>query len=83
MIPLNTYNKVYRKCEDILDILGCATSGEILHYLLMNHNIFSLNITAKGITFYLKQQGYQSRKYYRTKAQIFFSKHYSGALLND
>ena len=83
MIYLNTYQKVYNKCEDILDILGVAASHEVLRFLLINHTVGSMNITPQGITYYFKQQGYQSRKYYQTKPQIFFSKHYSGVLLHD
>ena len=53
---LNTYKKAYAKCEEGLKKKGSATSAELLNWLIENYNLYSLNITAKGITYYLKQE---------------------------
>lgn len=71
---LNTYKKAYKKCEDGLKIKGEATSAELLNWLIANYNLYSLNITAKGITYYLKQQGYPKKRRYETKPYIFMYK---------
>lgn len=68
---LNTYKKAYAKCEEGLKKKGSATSAELLNWLLANYNLYSLNITAKGITYYLKQQGYPKTRRYSTKPYIF------------
>ena len=68
---LNTYKKAYKKCEEGLKLKKEATSAELLNWLLANYNLYSLNITAKGITYYLKQQGYPKKRKYATKPYIF------------
>ena len=80
---LSSYVAYYQVCEKILEILEEATSREILSYLLLDYDVGNRNITTKGISFYLKQQGYNSRKYYKTKPQIFFSKNNKEVLLDD
>lgn len=71
---LNTYKKAYAKCEEGLKIKGEATSAELLSWLISNYNIYSLNITPKGITYHLKQQGYPKKRRYDTKPYIFMAK---------
>lgn len=68
---LNTYKKAYEKCEEGLQQKGTATSAELLNWLLANYNLYSLNITPKGITYYLKQQKYKKYRKYTTKPYIF------------
>ena len=70
---LNTYKKAYATCEEGLKIKGEATSAQLLNWLIDNYNIHSLNITAKGITYYLKSQGYDKYRKYSTKPYIFLS----------
>lgn len=70
---VNTYQKAYKKCEEGLKIKGEATSAQLLNWLIDNYNIHSLNITAKGITYYLKNQGYDKYRRYETKPYIFLS----------
>lgn len=71
---LNTYKKAYAKCEEGLKIKGEATSAELLNWLIAHYNIYSLNITPKGITYYLKQKGYPRKRKYATKPYIFYYK---------
>ena len=71
---LNTYKKAYAKCEEGLKIKGEATSAELLSWLISNYNIYSLNITPKGITYHLKQQGYPKKRRYDTKPYTFMAK---------
>lgn len=68
---LNTYKKAYAKCEEGLKKKNEATSAELLNWLLANYNLYSLNVTAKGITYYLKQQGYKKYRRYETKPYVF------------
>ena len=70
---VSTYKKAYEKCEEGLKIKGEATSAQLLNWLIANYNIHSLNITAKGITYHLKSQGYDKYRKYSTKAYIFLS----------
>lgn len=70
---LNTYKKAYATCEEGLKIKGEATSAQLLNWLIDNYNIHSLNITAKGITYYLKNQGYKKYRRYTTKPYIFIA----------
>ena len=70
---LNTYKKAYATCEEGLKIKGEATSAQLLNWLIDNYNIHSLNITAKGITYYLKNQGYKKYRRYTTKTYIFIA----------
>lgn len=70
---LNTYKKAYSTCEEGLKIKGEATSAQLLNWLIDNYNIHSLNITAKGITYYLKNQGYKKYRRYTTKPYIFIA----------
>ena len=70
---VSTYAKAYKKCEEGLKIKGEATSAQLLNWLIDNYNIHSLNITAKGITYYLKNQGYDKYRRYETKPYIFLS----------
>ena len=70
---VSTYKKAYEKCEEGLKIKGEATSAQLLNWLIDNYNIHSLNITAKGITYYLKNQGYDKYRRYETKPYIFLS----------
>ena len=70
---VSTYKKAYEKCEEGLKIKGEATSAQLLNWLIDNYNIHSLNITAKGITDYLKNQGYDKYRRYETKPYIFLS----------
>lgn len=70
---VSTYAKAYQKCEEGLKIKGEATSAQLLNWLISNYNIHSLNITAKGITYYLKNQGYDKYRRYETKPYIFLS----------
>ena len=71
---VSTYKKAYEKCEEGLRIKGEATSAQLLNWLINNYNIHSLNITSKGITYHLKQQGYDKYRKYDTKPYIFCSK---------
>ena len=66
-----SYKKAYEACEEALAIKGEATSAELLNWVISNYNIHSLNITAKGITHYLKLKGYKRYKKYDTKPYIF------------
>lgn len=70
---LSTYKKAYAKCEEGLKIKGEATSAQLLNWLIAHYNIHSLNITSKGITYYLKQQGYKKYRKYSTKPYIFLA----------
>ena len=70
---LNTYKKAYATCEEGLKIKGEATSAQLLNWLIDNYNIHSLNITSKGITYYLKNQGYKKYRRYTTKPYIFIA----------
>ena len=70
---VSTYKKAYEKCEEGLKIKGEATSAQLLNWLIENYNIHSLNITAKGITYHLKTQGYDKYRKYSTKPYIFLS----------
>lgn len=71
---VSTYKKAYEKCEEGLELKGEATSAQLLSWLINNYNIHSLNITPKGITYHLKQQGYERYRKYETKPYIFRSK---------
>ena len=53
---LNSYKKAYAMIEVGLAEKGEASSTELLSWLIERYNINSLNITPKGITYYLKQQ---------------------------
>lgn len=64
---INSYKKAYETIEKGLKIKQTATSAQLLDWLINNYNINSLNITPKGITYYLKQQGYERYKKYETK----------------
>ena len=57
-MPLNSYNDIYSKCEDILEVKTMATSGEILDTLTKHYNVGHLNVTSKGITYYLKSNNW-------------------------
>lgn len=72
-LGINTYQKAYETIEEGLQEKGEATSAELLSWLITNYNIHSLNITSKGVTYYLKGQGYQRYKRYSTKPWIFKS----------
>lgn len=71
---ISTYKKAYAKCEEGLQEKGKATSAQLLSWLITNYNIHSLNITPKGITYHLKQQGYKKVRKYETKPYIFIAK---------
>ena len=71
---INSYKKAYETIEEGLKIKQTATSAQLLDWLINNYNINSLNITPKGITYYLKQQGYDRHKRYSTKPWIFHAK---------
>lgn len=66
-----SYKQAYQTCEQGLKQKGKATSAQLLSWLITNYNIHSLNITAKGITYYLKKQGYERYRKYDTKPYIF------------
>jgi hypothetical protein len=70
---LNTYQKAYEKIEEGLQEKGEASSAELISWLITNYNIHSLNITSKGVTYYLKSQGYKRYKKYSTKPWVFMS----------
>ena len=70
---VSTYKKAYKKCEEGLKIKGEATSAQLLDWLITHYNIHSLNITAKGITYYLKSQGYDKYRKDSTKPYSFWS----------
>ena len=70
---ISTYKKAYEKCEEGLREKGEASSAQLLDWLITNYNIHSLNITPKGITYYLKNQGYDKYRKYSTKPYIFLS----------
>lgn len=70
---INSYKKAYEKIEEGLSIKGEASSTELLSWLISNYNINSLNVTAKGITYHLKKQGYKKHRKYTTKPWIFHS----------
>lgn len=64
---VNSYKKAYAIIEEGLKEKGDASSAELLSWLISNYNINSLNITAKGITYFLKSQGYEKYRKYETK----------------
>ena len=64
---LNSYKRAYQVVEEGLHQKGDASSMELLSWLIENYNINSLNITTKGITYYLKRQGYKKYRKYETK----------------
>lgn len=66
-----SYQKAYEACEEGLKIKHRATSSELLDWLINHYNIHSLNVTTKGITNYLKLQGYKKYKKYNSKPWIF------------
>lgn len=70
---LNSYKKVYQAVEEGLKIKGEASSLELLNWLIENYDINSLNVTSKGITYYLKKQGYKKYRRYSTKPWVFQS----------
>ena len=70
---INSYKKAYAVIEEGLKIKEQASSTELLSWLISNYNINSLNITAKGITYHLKKQGYKKHRVYDTKPWIFHS----------
>ena len=71
---ISTYKKAYEKCEEGLREKGEASSAQLLDWLITNYNIHSLNITPKGITYYLKGQGYDRYRHYTTKPYVFRNK---------
>ena len=71
---INTYQKAYETIEQGLEEKEEATSSQLLDWLITNYNIHSLNITTKGITHYLKNQGYDRYRKYSTKPYIFINK---------
>lgn len=73
---LNSYKKAYEIIEEGLKIKGEASSQELLSWLIENYNINSLNITAKGITYYLKKHNYKKYRKYETKPWIFKAEKY-------
>ena len=66
-----SYKRAYQACEEALKEKKEATSAELLDWVITHYNIHSLNLTPKGITSYLKQQGYHKYKKYETKPYIF------------
>jgi hypothetical protein len=68
---LNSYKKAYEMIEIGLQEKGEASSTELLSWLIERYNINSLNITSKGITYYLKKQNYKKYRRYETKPWIF------------
>lgn len=68
---LNSYKKAYEMIEIGLQEKGEASSTELLSWLIERYNINSLNITSKGITYYLKKQNYKKYRKYETKPWIF------------
>ena len=68
---LNSYKKAYEMIEVGLQEKGEASSTELLSWLIERYNINSLNITSKGITYYLKKQKYKKYRKYETKPWIF------------
>lgn len=73
---LNSYKKAYAMIEVGLKEKGEASSTELLSWLIERYNINSLNITPKGITYYLKQQHYKKYRKYETKPWIFQAEKY-------
>lgn len=73
---LNSYKKAYAMIEVGLAEKGEASSTELLSWLIERYNINSLNITPKGITYYLKQQHYKKYRKYETKPWIFKAEKY-------
>ena len=73
---LNSYKKAYAMIEVGLAEKGEASSTELLSWLIERYNINSLNITPKGITYYLKQQHYKKYRKYETKPWIFQAEKY-------
>lgn len=70
---LNSYKRAYEMIEVGLKEKGQASSTELLSWLIERYNINSLNITSKGITYYLKKQGYKKHRVYTTKPWVFHS----------
>ena len=68
---LNSYKKAYHAVEEGLAKKGEASSLELLNWLIENYDINSLNVTSKGITYYLKKQNYAKYRRYSTKPWIF------------
>jgi hypothetical protein len=66
-----SYKQAYKACEQGLKQKGEASSAELLSWLISTYNIHSLNITTKGITYYLKKEGYERYRKYETKPYIF------------
>lgn len=71
---VNSYKKAYAMVEKGLEKKGDASSAELLSWLISNYNINSLNITTKGITYFLKSQGYEKYRKYETKPWRFKAK---------
>lgn len=66
-----SYKRAYQACEEALEEKHEATSAELLDWVISHYNVHSLNLTPKGITSYLKTQGYHKYKKYDTKPYIF------------
>ena len=71
---VNSYKKAYKIIEEGLAKKGDASSAELLNWLIEYYNINSLNITTKGITYFLKSQGYEKYRRYETKPWRFKAK---------
>ena len=71
---VNSYKKAYTIIEKGLQEKEDASSAELLSWLIEHYNINSLNITAKGITYFLKSQGYEKYRKYETKPWRFKAK---------
>lgn len=71
---VNSYKKAYTIIEEGLAKKGDASSAELLNWLIEHYNINSLNITTKGITYFLKSQGYEKYRRYETKPWRFKAK---------
>lgn len=69
---INSYKKAYQACEKALEIKKVATSAQLLDWVLLNYNINNLNLTPKGITYYLKDKGYFRKKKHESKPWIFY-----------
>ena len=54
---INSYKKLYKVAEEILDDKGQATSNEIANVIIDKYKTNNLNVNGRSITYHLKQNG--------------------------
>jgi hypothetical protein len=71
---INSYKKLYKVAEEILDDKGQATSNEIANVIIDKYKTNNLNVNGRSITYHLKQRGYPKTRKYRCGGYIFYKK---------